>query len=364
MGEILKVPVPPHDEPKSGNGLPNPELNPMTNPVLGQHLGLWAQVYFTSPPEKREEAVKQLLRDLESGVKSPPTPPPVAAPLLPTQAETTEAVPQELICPACLHRNATKQQFCGLCGFPLKSHLGETKLSILPVPEPPQPPPVDRKPDDWQWLHEKNVADLWTAKKPTPLWKYLLPLVAVLVAAAALYMIWNFRSAGASSPHPETPTTSPAVPSQNSGNTTPGQSETGLSAKPVNSQPSPEALEKSSPAEEEKNKKSPLPLEPASDSHLMPSSTSVPGGEEFNRGRNYLEGINGPKNTILGMQWLWRSVGKKNEDAVLLLSDLYARGNGIPKSCDQARVLLMAAVKRGSAAAGEKLKNINATDCR
>ena len=45
--------------------LPSPELNPLTNPVLGRNMGRWAEVYFTSPPEKREQAVQELLRELE-----------------------------------------------------------------------------------------------------------------------------------------------------------------------------------------------------------------------------------------------------------------------------------------------------------
>ena len=68
MRENTEVPAPPQDDSKPRRGLPNPDLNPMMNPTLGKNLGLWAQVYFTSPPEKREEAVQQLLRDLENGV--------------------------------------------------------------------------------------------------------------------------------------------------------------------------------------------------------------------------------------------------------------------------------------------------------
>jgi hypothetical protein len=45
--------------------LPSPELNPLLNPVLGAHMGRWAEVYFTAPPEKREEAVLELLRELQ-----------------------------------------------------------------------------------------------------------------------------------------------------------------------------------------------------------------------------------------------------------------------------------------------------------
>src|SRR5690242_15951431 len=37
----------------------------MTNPVLGRHLGRWAEVYFTTPVEQREQAVIELLQQLE-----------------------------------------------------------------------------------------------------------------------------------------------------------------------------------------------------------------------------------------------------------------------------------------------------------
>ena len=54
------------DQSEDAHALPRPELNPLLNPVLGEHMGRWAEVYFTSPPEKREEAVLELLRELEA----------------------------------------------------------------------------------------------------------------------------------------------------------------------------------------------------------------------------------------------------------------------------------------------------------
>src|SRR2546422_3139037 len=53
---------------EAADSLPKSDLNPLINPVLGRNLGRWAQVYFTSPPEKREEAVGELLRELECEV--------------------------------------------------------------------------------------------------------------------------------------------------------------------------------------------------------------------------------------------------------------------------------------------------------
>src|SRR5260370_37493746 len=51
----------PTDKPECGT-LPDPNLNPLSNPVLGQHMGRWAEVYFTTPPEKRREAAEELPR--------------------------------------------------------------------------------------------------------------------------------------------------------------------------------------------------------------------------------------------------------------------------------------------------------------
>ena len=54
------------DHPDGPSILPEPELNPLLNPLLGQHMGRWAEVYFTSPPEKREQAVTELLHELQA----------------------------------------------------------------------------------------------------------------------------------------------------------------------------------------------------------------------------------------------------------------------------------------------------------
>ena len=45
------------DHPDGPSILPEPELNPLLNPLLGQHMGRWAEVYFTSPPEKRRSGM-------------------------------------------------------------------------------------------------------------------------------------------------------------------------------------------------------------------------------------------------------------------------------------------------------------------
>jgi TPR repeat protein len=48
----------------------------------------------------------------------------------------------------------------------------------------------------------------------------------------------------------------------------------------------------------------------------------------------------------------------------LLLSDLYAKGDGVPKSCDQARLLLTVAARKGQAEAASRLQSLNAGGCQ
>jgi len=56
-------------------------------------------------------------------------------------------------------------------------------------------------------------------------------------------------------------------------------------------------------------------------------------------------------------------VGKQNATATLLLSDLYLRGDGVTKSCDQGRLLLVAAVRKKALGAAERLRNLAAFGC-
>ena len=61
---------------------------------------------------------------------------------------------------------------------------------------------------------------------------------------------------------------------------------------------------------------------------------------------------------------LWQAVRKQNLTASVLLSDLYLRGDGVPKSCDQARLLLVAASRRGAPQAAEQLRRLQSLGCQ
>jgi TPR repeat protein len=60
---------------------------------------------------------------------------------------------------------------------------------------------------------------------------------------------------------------------------------------------------------------------------------------------------------------LWTSVENGDTHAEVSLAHRYVKGDGVPQSCAQARVLLEAAVKRGSSEAREKLDELGQAGC-
>ena len=56
---------------------------------------------------------------------------------------------------------------------------------------------------------------------------------------------------------------------------------------------------------------------------------------------------------------LWSAVAQGNTSAEVALARLYLIGGGVPKSCDQARVLLQAAARKGNGEALDKLSQID-----
>jgi len=60
---------------------------------------------------------------------------------------------------------------------------------------------------------------------------------------------------------------------------------------------------------------------------------------------------------------LWARVESGDTSAELVLADRYLRGDGVLKSCAQARVLLEAAVKRGNDEARRKLSELSQSGC-
>ena len=140
---------------------PQPELNPLTNPVLERNLGRWAQAYLSNPPGQRELAISKLLEEIKSETSdiltaerarrefsARPSENGVARRTVvgkrifdnrvpyvrsgnvrPDEVSSNEArhsavQPNEVrlkderivTCSVCTHQNAERERFCGQCG--------------------------------------------------------------------------------------------------------------------------------------------------------------------------------------------------------------------------------------------------------
>jgi hypothetical protein len=61
---------------------------------------------------------------------------------------------------------------------------------------------------------------------------------------------------------------------------------------------------------------------------------------------------------------LWSEIGAGNIAAEVALAELYLRGEGVPRNCEQARVLLRAAAKSGDFQAAQDLRSLRTNGCR
>ncbi len=63
------------------------------------------------------------------------------------------------------------------------------------------------------------------------------------------------------------------------------------------------------------------------------------------------------------IQLLWAAVKKGNTNAEIDLAELFRKGRGVVKNCDQTRILLSAAARKGSAEARKRLEAFQREGC-
>ena len=386
----------PWDKALKTRELPNPELNPLHNPTLGKNLGRWAQVYFTTPPEKREEAVGQLLRQLERGE----SPVEVGAQTQPTRE--VRSMEDELFCPACDAANQASQKFCGSCGerlvpgalaaftAPDNEHrvlgFGTAEQKERPAAALPAAiaTPKITEPADTEWIRERTLTRFDAAETNSSGWgKYAaFAIVLLLVGFGALE--WFSRQPvqvqvvtpqGTPVPANSTPpTVTPSTVAPSTAAATPVPTP---APQPSDSQPSTTAHE---PARGDdgiiassENTAAPEPSQAADRQPLRTSAVqrqaddsadAMNGTQELLLAQHFLGSGGGSRDTTEAAKWLWKAVGKQNRTATVLLADLYWHGDGVSKSCDQARLLLVAAAKKGDSAAGDKLRSLESGGCK
>ena len=443
------TPLRPQRERSSGsNSLPRPELNPLLNPLLAQNMGRWAEVYFTSAPDRREEAILHLLRELEAenpgGGNSAEAPTvasrndrqPVPRKLAPIDLQATEPVPDAaspvrfteaqaagLQCPSCGHDNPPDHLFCGSCGvrlgdasdsgreFEIIAHTNEDsyrsaaegkelaldgvepdlaeqdlaafnlaedeRFSALQNPfaedgesnavEAPRIDPVGR-------VRAETETVSSAPERPSRSYRVFLATVIVVVILTLAYMAWRSAkgSRGILSHLPviqrasqETAPLEPEIsrnnPTQTADSTpAPPQGNAGVVSSSTNAPGAifdgQERRELGEPAKK--------PPDSTIEDTAQPPAAGL-GNEELATARRLLSGNSGtPRNSSQAAQWLWKSIAKQNGEAALLLADLYLKGDGVSKNCDQARVLLDLAARKGVSGAGERLKNLKAYGCQ
>ena len=129
--------------------------------------------------------------------------------------------------------------------------------------------------------------------------------------------------------------------------------------------PKPSTARNSGTAEAESSTTS-RPPEPA---HLPataePQSQLEPGNGqgEFAEARELLRGVHRKQDLSRAVDLLWAGVRKGYVPAEVTLADLYRRGDGVERNCDQAQVLLVAASKKGSPDARRMLEQLAEQGC-
>lgn len=386
----------PSEQAAEEHGLPSAELNPLINPLLAENMGRWAEVYFTTPPESREQAVLELLHELQADKSRRES----------ALASELAAQPPLSRCENCGYDNPGLNRFCGMCGaatsaepdrqlehHPTHAPNGNGQgLAHEPEPQLWSEPPQSS--DDNLYAAPRHELSLFQAYRETKAddgsdWSYepahssssrwYIGVVLALLFLGLGYMAWrgmqnSQATHGVSAPPPVT--TQPAPQEDQPAATKPDSPDTAANKPATESSPATDAASqepakaKANEPAKEASAPAPAPAKPAptesSDRVTPPNPPSDRwGAEELAVAQRYLNGANGQRSdTAEAAKWLWKSIAKHNGQATLLLADLYLKGNGVPKNCDQARILLDSAARKGVSGAGERLRNLPAFGCQ
>ena len=429
--------------------LPPPELNPLLNPVLAQNMGRWAEVYFTNPPEKRDQAVLDLVRQLKaqnSAREEPAVTAPTSLPERSSESEemvlpaprVSELQPTPLECGSCGRKNPSTQKFCGMCGTRLGEaeaaaerqredfhisdlHVEDQQAEEHPVEDsdmeasraenPPwEEPALQEKKreaqnqelqffrpqhDAYEPRLNTNELSLFQqgrndsrdhygvedreAPRSSGSYRIYVGIAVTLILGALLYMAWRRGQATSQSSQVETPaappvTKEPATPAASAPSALPSASKSDQPAAASEGTPSPNnptreapgpVRDESAPRAVPRRAAESAALTPRVDRKAPTEAAVGTGAEELAMAQRYLNRSNGQgRNSAEAAKWLWKAMAKHNGEATLLLSDLYLRGDGVSKNCDQARILLDAAALKGLKDAGERLRHLQAFGCQ
>ncbi len=370
--------------------LPRPDLNPLANPALERNLNRWAEVYFGNPPGKREEAVNKLLQEIKNETseiliaeKARRESSAAAKEIRATKiasAEIGSTEVQDIRCPSCQHQNSARQRFCGQCGAALDP--SQSRSEKVWVFTGTRSSAEASTPDnEVQWLRDRALGGLYGSGTPVRRsWKYMLGGLMIAMIGFA-YLQWN--------PSHLTRVVSPvtgAAPRMNPPASPVPADKPSSAAVQIPPEAIPSASKPSAPRPPEVQSARATPatqivqnrwtrrtgIQPSARKSSLLGARSMPravesgdgGSADLQLAQRYLGGSSGVRNTTEAARLLWKAVRKQNATAAVLLSGLYARGDGVPRSCDQARLLLVAATRHGAPQAAEQLRDLERRGCQ
>jgi hypothetical protein len=227
---------------------------------------------------------------------------------------------------------------------------------------PYQDRPGSARQNHAEWLRLSSVP-----RRPRSYRAYLAAGLAILVLFLLYRTWWGGRAAGTSQTAPQVPQ---AVTGETSGSSTAPATPNSAAPAAGASRPSPPAGAMSIPnvaanprTDTRWEGVSHPPPAAATDAEGLPQAGN--GAAELSLAKDYLNGGGGKqRDTAAAAALLWKAVGKQNAEATELLSDLYLKGDGVVKNCDQARILLDAAARKGRKDAAERLGHLEAFGCQ
>jgi hypothetical protein len=290
-------------------------------------MGRWAEVYFTNPPEKREQAVMELLHELQ------------AEEFLQNRSASGDREPRQS---SPSSRTAEARPALGSLA---PAHNAEEHRS-----------------------NEGGPAESARGRTPYRIFAAILLMVAVLALA---YIAWrSSRTESEKSPLPTPPAAmKPSTgPAQAAGTT---RADTSDQISPVSNKAAAPTQGAASTVNKVGTSAGPENLAGNELPATSPAQTSPPAGatapngsEELSIAKSYLNGTGGKvRDSGEAVKWLWQAVARHNAEAAQLLSELYLKGEGVPKSCEQARILLDVVARKGVKEAAERLRHLQDSGC-
>ena len=356
------------------------------------------------PAEWSEKDLAKLKSDKSSDPepKPAPVPPVFQKPIVPSPPErpplaTVRPEPTRTAAPS------SSESTFALSGFRLPSASSPPRAEpavIPPTPRPPEPaptveairspleiPPPSRPPADHvpspALVRGFSAEDL-RVESPRLNRAAAAGIISLALAVILVALVLSFRRevgetlihlgrqlAGEQQPLPASPTQNPAIPA----------------ASTVRNDPAPASLPASNPSPSSSDQ----PSASTAQSQLATSPTQIPevtaqstpdrastirqiedlpapedagsGQKEFDQAKTILKGIHRQRDIQMAVALLWTGVSKGYVPAEVTLADLYARGDGVPRNCEQARVLLKAAIQKGSPEGRRRLALLRQQGC-